>query len=97
MAGSLNALHDNLARAAGVREKRIAASLQPKTGYTPIGAPMPTQAWDAFWGAMDEQRDVADAAGMNFGGFKLDLHALPKSKTLAGPSSLAGLRAALGR
>lgn len=94
MHASTNALNANLARALRVRDRRVAESLQPQTDpYRPIGGPRPTMAWDAFWGAMDEQRDAADAAGMKYGGVRLDTRALPRSKTLGGPS-LDGLKQA---
>jgi hypothetical protein len=62
---SVNALSENLARSQRVRGDRLAASLDIHNPHSAsIGGPAPDPAWDALWGALQEQDDVAQAAGM---------------------------------
>lgn len=89
---AINALNDNLARATRVRDRRNASSLDIHGMPTRmIGGPAVDPRWDAFFGALQEQDQAADAAGL---GFRVNLNSLGARRPSA---ALSGLHSAFGR
>lgn len=84
---SINGLNENVTRAMRMRDQRVAAGANfHGTPMTAIGGPAIDPKWDAFFGALQDKEQAANAAGL---GFRTDFRAVGSSPALSGLRSAA--------